>query len=101
TSQANPDQVFGDVFEDLLRSEVDNPSWFYAPIGAITGACLGFICGNVPGLVMGAYTGHKLGSVRDAKGILIKVFIFCLNKRWLNNYLNFCRYVCLRCIFET
>ncbi|CAB4423058.1 DnaJ-domain-containing protein [Rhizophagus irregularis] len=71
TSQANPDQVFGDVFEDLLRSEVDNPSWFYAPVGAVTGACLGFICGNVPGLIIGAYAGNKLGAIRDAKGMSV------------------------------
>jgi hypothetical protein len=52
-----------------LRSEVENPSWFYAPIGAVTGACLGFICGNVPGLIIGACAGNKLGAIRDAKGM--------------------------------
>ncbi|RIA97492.1 DnaJ domain-containing protein [Glomus cerebriforme] len=71
TSQTDPDQVFGNVFEDLLRPEVENPSWFYAPLGAIAGAGLGFICANVPGLIMGGFTGHKLGAIRDAKGMSV------------------------------
>ncbi|CAG8445388.1 5680_t:CDS:2 [Dentiscutata erythropus] len=69
--RANANQIFGDVFEELLRPEVDNPHWFYAPIGAVTGGALGFICANVPGLVLGAYAGNKLGSIRDAKGVSV------------------------------
>ncbi|CAG8601852.1 16800_t:CDS:2 [Dentiscutata heterogama] len=68
---ANANQIFGDVFEELLRPEVDNPQWFYAPIGAVTGGALGFICANVPGLVLGAYAGNKLGAIRDAKGVSV------------------------------
>lgn len=32
------------------------------------GAGLGFIVANVPGLMVGAYAGNRLGAVRDAKG---------------------------------
>ncbi len=71
SSQADPNQIFGNVFEDLLRPEVENPKWFYAPIGAISGACLGFIFGNFPGLALGAVAGNKLGAIRDAKGMFI------------------------------
>lgn len=37
-------------------------------LGAACGAGLGYITANVPGLVMGAYAGNRLGAVRDAKG---------------------------------
>lgn len=29
---------------------------------------MGFIVANVPGLMLGAYAGNRLGAVRDAKG---------------------------------
>ena len=32
------------------------------------GAGLGFIVANVPGLMVGAFAGNRLGAVRDAKG---------------------------------
>ncbi|KAI9508804.1 DnaJ-domain-containing protein [Russula earlei] len=57
----NADRVFGDVFEDLLRPEVER----HVPQ---CGAGLGFITANMPGLVVGAYTGNRLGAIRDAKG---------------------------------
>jgi len=64
----NADRVFGDVFEDLLRPEVERhlPLWTW--LGAACGAGLGYITANVPGLVVGAYAGNRLGAVRDAKG---------------------------------
>jgi hypothetical protein len=94
----NAEHVFGDVFEDvrclllcsplqnggrghcdvshlpfafptqLLRPEVERhlPLWTW--LGAACGAGLGFITANVPGLVVGAYAGNRLGAVRDAKG---------------------------------
>ncbi|KAF8507123.1 DnaJ-domain-containing protein [Russula emetica] len=64
----NADQVFGDVFEDLLRPEVERhlPLWTW--LGAACGAGLGFITANMPGLVVGAYAGNRLGAIRDAKG---------------------------------
>ncbi|CAH1768409.1 9653_t:CDS:2, partial [Entrophospora sp. SA101] len=70
-AQYDPNSVFGNVFEDLLRPEVENPRWFYAPIGAVCGAILGFVCGNIPGLMLGALLGSKLGAIRDAKGVSI------------------------------
>ncbi|CAG8718150.1 3123_t:CDS:2, partial [Acaulospora colombiana] len=70
-NQTDPNQMFGNVFEELLRPEIENPHWFYAPIGTIAGGVLGFICGNVPGLMLGAYAGNKLGAVRDAKGVSV------------------------------
>lgn len=90
----NADRVFGDVFEDvrhlrhippflppayedrspsslslqLLRPEVERhlPVWSW--LGSACGAGLGFITANVPGLVVGAYAGNRLGAIRDAKG---------------------------------
>ncbi|KAG0322138.1 hypothetical protein BG000_003011, partial [Podila horticola] len=43
---AEADAVFGGVFEELLRPEVENPRSFYSPIGMASGAALGFICGG-------------------------------------------------------
>ncbi|CAG8629856.1 9319_t:CDS:2, partial [Paraglomus occultum] len=63
----DPDLLFGNIFEELLRPEVDTPHWFYAPIGTVAGGILGFIIGNLPGLILGAYLGGKLGGIRDAK----------------------------------
>jgi len=64
----NADQVFGDVFEDLLRPEVERHVPLWSWLGAACGAGLGFITANVPGLVVGAYAGNRLGAIRDAKG---------------------------------
>ncbi|KAG5456047.1 MAG: hypothetical protein BJ554DRAFT_4322, partial [Olpidium bornovanus] len=65
---AEADAVFGDVFYDLLKPEVDNPWWFWTPVGTIAGIVLGFIIANLPGAVLGGYAGNKLGVVRDNKG---------------------------------
>ncbi|KAF9414668.1 hypothetical protein BGZ94_000320, partial [Podila epigama] len=66
-----PEQVFGGVFEELLRPEVQNPRTFFSPIGMASGAALGFICGGVPGAVVGAYGGKQLGKIRDNKGVSV------------------------------
>ncbi|KAG6859745.1 hypothetical protein C0995_004575 [Termitomyces sp. Mi166 len=68
TPQPNAEHVFADVFEELLRPEVERhvPCWSY--LGAVCGGGLGFIVANVPGLMVGAYAGNRLGAVRDAKG---------------------------------
>jgi hypothetical protein len=29
---------------------------------------VGFIVGNIPGLMVGAFAGNRLGAIRDAKG---------------------------------
>ncbi|KDQ63756.1 hypothetical protein JAAARDRAFT_169924 [Jaapia argillacea MUCL 33604] len=64
----DPEGVFADVFEELLRPEVERrvPWWSY--VGAFCGAGMGFIIANVPGLMLGAVAGNRLGAVRDAKG---------------------------------
>ncbi|KAG9314487.1 DnaJ-domain-containing protein [Chiua virens] len=69
-TKARPDaeNVFADVFDELLRPEVERhtPWWSFA--GAACGGGLGFIVANVPGLVLGAFAGNRLGAIRDAKG---------------------------------
>ena len=42
------------------------PWWTY--VGAACGAGLGFIMANLPGMMVGAYAGNRLGAIRDAKG---------------------------------
>jgi len=42
------------------------PWWTY--IGAVCGGGIGFIVANVPGLMVGAFAGNRLGAIRDAKG---------------------------------
>jgi len=68
TGQPNPDGVFADVFDELLRPEIERHMPWWSWIGAVCGAGLGFIVGNVPGLALGAFAGNRLGAVRDAKG---------------------------------
>ncbi|KAJ1895721.1 hypothetical protein LPJ66_004415 [Kickxella alabastrina] len=65
---ADADNVFGDVFEDLLRPEVQGGSSLWGILGLISGAALGFILGNVPGALVGGFAGKKLGAVRDNTG---------------------------------
>ncbi|KAF9569704.1 DnaJ-domain-containing protein [Agrocybe pediades] len=67
-SQPNAEGVFADVFEELLRPEVDRRVPWWSWFGAISGGGLGFIVANVPGLMLGAFAGNRLGAVRDAKG---------------------------------
>lgn len=52
----------------LLRPEVERHAPWWSWTGAVCGAGLGFIVANVPGLMVGAYAGNRLGAVRDAKG---------------------------------
>ncbi|KAG0243946.1 hypothetical protein BGW41_000779 [Actinomortierella wolfii] len=70
-AHAEPNTIFGNVFEELLRPEVENPSSFYSTIGMASGAALGFICAGLPGVMMGGYAGKKLGQVRDNKGVSV------------------------------
>ncbi|KAI0094627.1 DnaJ domain-containing protein [Irpex rosettiformis] len=62
------DNVFGDVFEELLRPEVQRHGPWWSWTGGVCGAGIGFIVANVPGLMVGAYAGNRLGAIRDAKG---------------------------------
>ncbi|KAF9979554.1 hypothetical protein BGZ75_009566 [Mortierella antarctica] len=68
---AEAETVFGGVFEELLRPEVQNPRYFYSPIGMASGVALGFICGGVPGALLGGYGGKTLGRIRDQKGVSV------------------------------
>ncbi|KAI8647721.1 DnaJ domain-containing protein [Parasitella parasitica] len=69
TTQAN--QIFGNIFEELLKPEVEHPSHVWRVFGACSGAVLGFIIGNVPGAAVGALAGKTLGQVRDHKGVSV------------------------------
>jgi len=73
--QARPDAegTFTDVFEELLRPEVERrvPWWSY--LGALCGAGVGFIIANFPGLIAGLIAGNRLGAIRDAKGKSVAV----------------------------
>ncbi|KAK6340719.1 hypothetical protein TWF696_009043 [Orbilia brochopaga] len=73
------DDQFGDIFEEMMREEgvqdADNPEArktatgrFYGIVGGVSGAALGFIVANFPGMLAGAVAGNRLGAVRDAKG---------------------------------
>ena len=52
----------------MLRPEVERHAPWWAWLGAICGAGIGFIIANLPGLLVGMYAGNKLGAIRDAKG---------------------------------
>ncbi|RUS22063.1 DnaJ domain-containing protein [Endogone sp. FLAS-F59071] len=52
----NADHVFGTVFEEMLKPEVDNPKFLWTPLGALSGVVIGFIVGNIPGAVINAST---------------------------------------------
>jgi curved DNA-binding protein CbpA len=66
--EANPDRIFGNVFEELFNPDIPKPHTFWKPLGGAAGIVLGFICMNVPGAVTGAVVGAKLGQIRDNKG---------------------------------
>ncbi|CAO3647697.1 unnamed protein product [Cunninghamella blakesleeana] len=71
---ATPNQahhVFGNIFEELLRPEVEHPSVAWRILGAGAGAVLGFIIGNVAGAAVGGYAGKTLGQIRDNKGVSV------------------------------
>lgn len=65
--------VFGDVFEELLRPEVQSRVPWWSWVGAVSGAGLGFIIANIPGVLVGGYAGNRLGAIRDAKGKSVAV----------------------------
>ncbi|KAI9505749.1 hypothetical protein GGI25_002350 [Coemansia spiralis] len=67
-THANADNIFGDVFEDMLRPEVGTPSSWWSTVGMVSGGTLGFILANLPGAVVGGFAGKKLGAIRDRTG---------------------------------
>lgn len=72
-AQPDADGVFANVFEELLRPEVERVVPWWSWIGALGGASLGFIIANLPGLLAGAVAGNRLGAIRDAKGKSVAV----------------------------
>ena len=52
----------------MLRAEVERHAPWWAWLGAICGAGIGFIVANIPGLMFGMYAGNRLGAIRDDKG---------------------------------
>ncbi|TFK41024.1 DnaJ domain-containing protein [Crucibulum laeve] len=67
-AQPDAEGVFADVFEELLRPEVQRHAPWWSWFGAACGGGVGFIIANIPGLMLGAYAGNRLGAIRDAKG---------------------------------
>ena len=63
----------------LLRPEVQRHGPWWAWTGGVCGAGLGFIVANVPGLMVGAYAGNRLGAIRDAKGKSVAAVFSQLN----------------------
>ncbi|KAL5345528.1 hypothetical protein ACLOAV_009278 [Pseudogymnoascus australis] len=70
-------EQFGDVFEEMLREEGmadgagQGTGRFWSLVGGLSGAAMGFIVANFPGMVAGAVAGNRLGSVRDARGMSV------------------------------
>jgi len=64
----NAERVFGDVFEELLRPEVERRVSWWSYLGTISGGTLGYIFANIPGAIAGSVAGNRLGAIRDAKG---------------------------------
>lgn len=68
------EEQFGGIFEEMLREEgmADDEAHptgkFWSFVGGLSGAAMGFIVANFPGMVAGAVAGNRLGAVRDAKG---------------------------------
>lgn len=44
---------------------------FWSLVGGLSGAAMGFIVANFPGMLAGAAAGGKLGSIRDARGMSV------------------------------
>ena len=44
---------------------------FWSLVGGLSGAAMGFIVANFPGMVAGAVAGNRLGAVRDARGMSV------------------------------
>ncbi|WVQ77116.1 hypothetical protein IAR50_006799 [Cryptococcus sp. DSM 104548] len=67
-TRPDANNVFGDVFEEMLAPEVSHVRPWWSWVGGASGAGLGYIVANVPGAVAGGFAGNRLGAVRDAKG---------------------------------
>lgn len=60
--------MFTDVFEELLRPEVDRVFPVWQGVGGASGAALGMLVFNIPGALAGLAGGVALGRIRDRKG---------------------------------
>ncbi|KAI9318480.1 DnaJ-domain-containing protein [Dichotomocladium elegans] len=69
--RSDANRVFSDVFEELLRPEVEHPGHLWRIMGASAGIILGFIVGNIGGAVLGGVAGRSLGKIRDNKGVSV------------------------------
>ncbi|KAI9227686.1 MAG: hypothetical protein DHS80DRAFT_31548 [Piptocephalis tieghemiana] len=67
-STQHPDQIFAQAFDQLLSPCVQNPGYLYRGLGGFSGAALGLIVGNLPGVILGWFIGEKLGEIRDKRG---------------------------------
>lgn len=69
---ARANRQFQNTFEDMMAGQRPDgtSSWirFFACAGAVAGAVLGFIIFNIPGALIGAVAGYKLGMIRDTRG---------------------------------
>lgn len=74
--ESNSEQVFSDEFEDLIAEELGQNrfSYFWQPLGAVSGVCLGFIVANIPGAIAGYAAGSWMGKIRDKKGMSVLDF---------------------------
>lgn len=61
-------------------------------MGAACGGGIGFIVANVPGAMVGAFAGNRLGAIRDAKGKSVAAVFSQLggNQKAEVRYLSFC-----------
>jgi DnaJ-class molecular chaperone len=66
--QPQANGVFSDVFEELMRPEVQRVVPLWQGVGTVSGVAMGFIVGSIPGAIGGALVGNRLGAIRDAKG---------------------------------
>jgi curved DNA-binding protein CbpA len=92
----NPNQVFTEVYEDLIRAEIESPGMAWPITGVLSGAVLGFVAGNLPGAIVGGYSGLQLGRLRAIKGKSIYNIFMELDK---NHRLDIL-YVILRTTLE-
>ncbi|SHO77833.1 Similar to S.cerevisiae protein CAJ1 (Nuclear type II J heat shock protein of the E. coli dnaJ family) [Malassezia sympodialis ATCC 42132] len=68
SEQPQAQGLFADVWEEMLRPEVEHHTPFWGASGTVAGFVLGYILANWPGALGGATIGNRLGAVRDAKG---------------------------------
>ncbi|KAF2863660.1 DnaJ chaperone [Piedraia hortae CBS 480.64] len=66
---------FASVFEEMMRDEglaegeeARPTRAFWSIIGGLSGAVMGFILANMPGMIAGGVAGNRLGAVRDKRG---------------------------------